>query len=210
MARPRTRRTAPDRRLESEQAARWGGPVAGVDEAGRGPIAGPVVAAAVILPDGFPLDGIDDSKAVPAKRRAEAARRILDGAAVGIGQASVAEIDDINILHAAMLAMRRAVEALPAAPAGVLVDGNRLPGGLACPGLAVVGGDGTQAAIAAASIVAKTERDRLMEELGARYPGYGLESHAGYPTPAHKAALLRLGPCPAHRRSFRPVRDMFT
>lgn len=204
------RRAMPDRILETEQRRLWNGPVAGVDEAGRGPIAGPVVAAAVILPDDFLLDGVNDSKAVARDRREALALAIREMAVVGVGHATVEEIDTINILHAAMLAMRRAVEALPLRPAGALIDGNRLPDGLPCPGVAVVGGDGSQTAIAAASIVAKTERDRIMRDLGRLYPGYGLESHAGYATEQHRQAVQQLGPCPAHRRSFRPVRDMFT
>lgn len=200
----------PDRMLETERGRSWRGPVAGVDEAGRGPIAGPVVAAAVILPGDFKLEGVNDSKLLAAGRREALALAIRAGAAVAVGQASVEEIDTLNILHAAMLAMRRAVEALPMRPAGVLVDGNRLPEGLTCPGLAVIGGDGTELAIAAASIIAKTERDRIMRDLGRRYPGYGLETHAGYATEQHRQAVRQRGPTPAHRRSFRPVRDMLT
>ncbi|PJK29408.1 ribonuclease HII [Minwuia thermotolerans] len=200
----------PDRMLETERSRIWQGPVAGVDEAGRGPIAGPVVAAAVILPEDFMLEGVNDSKLIAPAAREALALAIRAVAVVAVGQASVEEIDTLNILHAAMLAMQRAIEALPMRPAGVLVDGNRLPERLPCPGLPVIGGDGTELAIAAASIIAKTERDRMMRDLGALYPGYGLETHAGYATEQHRQAVQQLGPTPAHRRSFRPVRDMFT
>lgn len=199
-----------DRRLEVELAALRGGPVAGVDEVGRGPLAGPVVAAAVILPAAPAIAGLDDSKVLAAARREELAREIHRYGVVAIAEASVEEIDRLNIYHAALLAMRRAVAALALRPAAILVDGNRLPDGLDLPAEAVVGGDGLCAAVAAASIVAKVYRDRLMAEWSVRYPGYGFENHAGYATPAHKAALMALGPTPLHRRSFRPIRDMFT
>ncbi|MCG5500080.1 ribonuclease HII [Ectothiorhodospira lacustris] len=181
--------------------------VAGVDEVGRGPLAGPVVAAAVILDPARPIDGLKDSKALsPARREA------LDGLireralAWSIAICSPAEIDALNILQASLLAMRRAVETL-ATPAGLaLVDGNRCPEAMPCQVLAVVQGDKTVAAISAASIIAKVYRDALMVALDAEYPGYGLAGHKGYPTPVHLEALARLGPSPCHRMSFAPVR----
>lgn len=182
------------------------GLVAGVDEAGRGPLAGPVVAAAVILDPARPVNGLDDSKRLAPAERERLAVQIRDRAlAWSVGRAGVAEIDRLNILQATFLAMRRAVAALDPAPDYALVDGNRWPG-LSCPGEPVVGGDGKVAAIAAASILAKTVRDAEMAALDRRYPGYGFAAHKGYPTPAHLEALRRLGPCPEHRRSFAPVR----
>lgn len=180
--------------------------LAGVDEAGRGPLAGPVVAAAVILPGDAALDGLADSKTLSAARRERLAARIRETCAVGVGVAEPAEIDRLNILHASLRAMERAVCALPVAPELARIDGNRLPPGLACPGEAVIAGDASDDAISAASIIAKTTRDALMALAAARYPGYGFETHKGYPSPAHKAALASLGPCPIHRRSFAPVR----
>ncbi|MCP5151230.1 MAG: ribonuclease HII [Chromatiales bacterium] len=180
--------------------------VAGVDEAGRGPLAGPVVAAAVVLDPSRPIAGVADSKTLSAATREALAERIrAEALAFGLGAASVAEIDRLNILHATMLAMRRAVGALATPPELVLVDGNRCPA-LECPSRAVVGGDRTVAAIAAASILAKVTRDAEMVALDARHPGYGFATHKGYPTAAHRAALAALGPCPEHRRSFGPVR----
>ncbi|MDF1733792.1 MAG: ribonuclease HII [Minwuia sp.] len=197
-----------DRVLEQAWRARVGGPVAGVDEVGRGPLAGPVVAAAVILPDDRLIGGLADSKALSARRRQEIAAVLHQDALVSIAEATVAEIDRLNILHAAMLAMSRAIAALPTPAAAVLVDGNRMPPDLAMPGEAVVKGDAKVAAIAAASIVAKVHRDALMSGLAETYPGYGFERHAGYPTRQHRQALAALGPCPVHRRSFQPVRDL--
>jgi ribonuclease HII len=193
-----------------EQAAldAGGGPVCGVDEAGRGPWAGPVSAAAVILnPDDVPA-GLNDSKALTAARR-EALEIEIKARAVawGVGFASVEEIDDLNILHATGLAMRRAVEALAVTPVTALVDGNyrfKLP----CAVRPVVGGDGLSLSIAAASILAKTARDRLMIELDAVYPGYGFAGHKGYNAPIHQNALQTLGPCPAHRRTWAPIRAL--
>ncbi len=181
--------------------------VAGVDEVGRGPLAGPVVTAAVILAPSDPMFGqYRDSKKLSEKRRL-ALYRHLRRHAVGLAlaQASVEEIDRLNILEATMLAMRRAVEALPVRPARAVVDGNRCPA-LSVPVEAIVGGDGSVQEIAAASIVAKVVRDRLMQRLDRRYPGYGLGGHKGYGTAVHMEALQRLGPCPAHRQSFAPVR----
>ncbi|MFP4520027.1 MAG: ribonuclease HII [Oceanicaulis sp.] len=185
--------------------------IAGLDEAGRGPLAGPVVAAAVILPanacDIEGLAGMTDSKVLPAARREALAAEIRACALVGVGIAEPAEIDRLNILHASMAAMARALRALPCTPCEALVDGDRLPPGLPCPAKAIVGGDGTEPAISAASIIAKTVRDQLMVEADARHPGYGFASHKGYACPAHKAGLERLGPSPIHRLSFAPVRE---
>jgi ribonuclease HII len=181
-------------------------PVAGVDEAGRGPWAGPVVAAAVILPPADVPAGIDDSKRLSRRRRAELFEEIRDKALVGIGEASVREIDTLNILQATLLAMRRAVDALTILPAHVLVDGNRLPD-LPCATQAVVKGDSRSLSIAAASIIAKVTRDRSMRELADAFPGYGWERNAGYGTKEHAEALRRIGPTPHHRHSFRPVQD---
>ena len=178
--------------------------VCGVDEVGRGPWAGPVVAAAVILDRGWDADGVDDSKRLTAAVRTRLRREIETHAEVGTGQASVYEIDRMNILNAALLAMRRAVAALARVPECALVDGNRLPD-LPCPATAVTRGDARSLSIAAASIVAKVERDRLMAGLAVDFPGYGWERNAGYGTPEHAAALERLGVSPHHRRSFAPV-----
>lgn len=179
-------------------------PLAGVDEAGRGPLAGPVVAAAVILDRGRCPAGINDSKKLTADARARLCTEIRACAHVGIGIATVEEIDDINILWASMLAMERAVAALAHEPAMVLVDGNRLPRWQR-PSRAIIGGDALCLSIAAASIIAKEERDRMMVELDALHPGYGWAQNKGYGTPAHLASLAQLGPTPAHRRSFAPV-----
>jgi len=186
------------------------GPVAGVDEAGRGPLAGPVVAAAVILDPRRPIRGLADSKTLPAARREALALDILQRAlAISVAWADVAEIDRLNILEATCLAMRRAVLGLRILPAFVEVDGNRLPslefGTRRIEGQAIVRGDGTVAAISAASIIAKVRRDRMMQALDALYPDYGFGRHKGYGTDAHRASLERFGPCPQHRRSFAPV-----
>lgn len=185
--------------------------IAGLDEAGRGPLAGPVVAAAVILPADFceidGLAGMTDSKTLSAKKREALAAEIRACALVGVAIAEPAEIDRLNILHASMAAMARALANLPCAPCEALVDGNRLPQGLPCPARAIVGGDGTEPAISAASIIAKTVRDALMVEADARWPGYGFAGHKGYACPAHKSALQALGPTPIHRLSFAPVRE---
>ena len=195
-------RAMPDLSLEASLPP----PVAGIDEAGRGPWAGPVVAAAVILPADRAPDGIDDSKRLSRERRAELCARIRAAATVGVGKAGVGEIDALNVLQATMLAMRRAVEALATPPSCALVDGNRLPV-LACPARAIVGGDSRSLSIAAASIVAKETRDRIMRRLARLHPGYGWERNAGYGTREHARALDALGPTPHHRRSFRPVRE---
>lgn len=179
--------------------------IAGVDEAGRGPLAGPVVAAAVILDPTRPITGLADSKTLSATRREQLALEIRGKAlAWALGRAEATEIDQINILQATLLAMQRAVAGLSIAPATVLVDGNRCPA-LACPCQAIVKGDATEPAISAASILAKTARDAELCQLHNRYPNYDFARHKGYPTAAHREALRRFGPCPEHRRSFAPV-----
>ena len=201
--------TGPSIRLERILWRTGVWPVAGVDEAGRGPLAGPVAAAAVILdPDDIP-DGIDDSKARAADAREALFTAIVERAlGVGIAFASTTEIDTLNIRQATFLAMRRALAALAVAPAHVLIDGNDLPPHLPCAAGTVVKGDATSLSIAAASILAKVSRDRLMRRLCARYPAYGFGRHNGYGTRRHLAALAEHGPCPAHRRSFAPVRAL--
>ncbi|MAG96199.1 MAG: ribonuclease HII [Alphaproteobacteria bacterium] len=189
--------------LSLEAAA--GGVVAGVDEAGRGPWAGPVVAAAVILDTAHLPPGIDDSKRLKRSQREHLAAAIRASARVGLGTASVIEIDDLNILAATLLAMRRAVDNLPMLPDLALVDGNRAPE-LACTVRTVVKGDALSLSIAAASIIAKVGRDAMMAELDKDCPGYGWRQNAGYGTAQHRAALDRLGPTVHHRRSFAPVR----
>ena len=182
--------------------------MAGVDEAGRGPLAGPVVAAAVILDDLQPIKGLNDSKVLTPRRRELLFDEIRAKAlCCCIAQASVEEIDTLNILQATMLAMQRAVEGLRLRPHKVLVDGNRLPV-LRVPAEAIVKGDAKVKAISAASILAKVYRDRLCLELHALHPQYGFDGHKGYPTPAHLAALREHGACPHHRRSFAPVREV--
>jgi len=186
------------------------GIVIGVDEAGCAPLAGPVVAAAVVLDRKIPrrlARRIDDSKKLPAEEREEIFARLPDHAQIGVGQASVEEIEQINILRAAQLAMRRAVDSLGVTPALIIVDGNRLPG-FSFPTKCVVGGDGISLSIAAASIVAKVTRDREMKSLAESFPGYGWETNVGYPTPEHRAALQRLGLTPHHRRTFRAVYEV--
>jgi ribonuclease HII len=182
--------------------------IAGVDEAGRGPLAGPVIAAAVILCEGG-IEGLDDSKKLSAKRRAALELLILDRCIVGIGAASVEEIDTLNILHATMLAMTRAVENLPKVPDHILVDGNRLPP-WDYTATAVIGGDAIHPCISAASIIAKEHRDRIMVAADAVYPGYGWARNMGYGAAVHMKALKTLGPTPFHRRSFAPVRRAIT
>jgi ribonuclease HII len=195
----------PDFTLEHSLSRR---PIAGIDEAGRGPWAGPVIAAAVIFQDYVPIDRLHDSKRVAPARREALYEIIMARCMVGVGQAEAEEIDQINIWQATELAMRRAVEALPCAPAFALVDGNRLPDGLPCPARAIIRGDGTSVSVAAASIIAKVTRDRLMRDYAKRYPEYGFDRHAGYGTAAHQAALATHGICPIHRRSFAPIRAL--
>jgi ribonuclease HII len=184
--------------------------ICGVDEAGRGPLVGAVVAGAVVLDPLKPISGLKDSKRLtPARREALYAEIVLKAKAWGVGEASPLEIDQINILQATMLAMQRAVDDLYTRlgrwPDKALIDGNRCPS-LPIPAEAIIKGDSKEPAISAASIVAKVTRDRQMEGLHARYPGYGFLQHMGYPTPVHLAALRQLGACPEHRRSFSPVR----
>ena len=184
------------------------GLVCGVDEAGRGPLAGPVVAAAVILDPANPIAGLNDSKKLSAKRRELLAVEIRAKAiAWAVAEASVEEIDRINILQASLLAMKRAVDALSTLPSHALIDGNRCPK-LACSSEAIIGGDGKVASIAAASILAKTVRDAGMLELHAIYPEYGFDRHMGYPTAAHLKALREHGITPIHRRSYAPVAQL--
>ncbi|MDO4683572.1 MAG: ribonuclease HII [Lautropia sp.] len=182
------------------------GLVAGVDEAGRGPLAGPVIAAAVILSPDQPIEGLRDSKKLTARQRERLAVEIRERAtAYSIASASVEEIDELNILRATLLAMKRAVDGLQPQPVSVLVDGNRAP---VLPGMsvrAIIDGDNLEPAIAAASILAKTVRDQLMLDYAEAFPGYGFEKHKGYGTAAHMAALRELGACEIHRRSFAPV-----
>lgn len=181
--------------------------VGGVDEAGRGPLAGPVYAACVILDPARPIEGLADSKALTARRRKVLADVIRERAlAWAVAEATVEEIDRLNILHATMLAMQRAVTSLAVRPGEVLVDGNRCPT-LPMPSRAVVRGDATVAAISAASILAKTARDAVMVALDRQHPEYGFSRHKGYPTPLHVAALRAFGPTVHHRRSFAPVRE---
>ena len=201
-------RAFPTLALETLLAQGAGGPVCGVDEAGRGPWAGPVSAAAVILSADDVPPGIDDSKALTAASRDRLEVEIKTRAvAWAVGFATVEEIETLNILQATGLAMCRAIEGLGVQPAAALVDGNyrfRLP----CDVQTVVGGDGLSLSIAAASILAKTARDRLMVALDEEYPGYGFASHKGYNAPVHAAALKAMGPCPAHRRSWSPIRAL--
>ncbi|MGE5547367.1 MAG: ribonuclease HII [Solirubrobacterales bacterium] len=188
--------------------SRLGGVVAGVDEVGRGPLAGPVIAAAVIIdPAVLPArlrDELDDSKKLPKGKRDALATLVLESCAVGFGEASVAEIDRLNILKATFLAMERAVAALGRAIDCALVDGNQRPP-LGCRVECLVGGDGLSLSIAAASVIAKVRRDRIMADLAAAHPGYGWETNAGYGTAEHMDALRRLGPTPHHRTSFAPI-----
>lgn len=198
----------PDFAFERAAGCAEGRLVAGIDEAGRGPLAGPVVAAAVVLdPARLPADlaaRIDDSKALRPALRQELFLRLRGRARIGVGSASVEEIDRLNVLAASLLAMRRAVAELAIPPDLALVDGNRAPD-LPCPVRTLVSGDRLSLSIAAASIVAKVTRDRIMAELARRHPGYGWERNAGYGTAEHRAALIRLGVTPEHRRSFLPV-----
>lgn len=195
----------PDFTLEEaamRAGARW---VAGVDEVGRGPLAGPVTAAAVILAPGVDLPGLNDSKKLSPKRREALAIRIMEACDWAVGHASVEEIERLNILRASHLAMCRAIGGLRQRPCLALIDGNMLPRDLDVPGRAVVRGDACSSSIAAASVVAKLLRDRIMVDLAQQYPGYGWEVNAGYPTKAHRQALLDLGVTPHHRRGFAPI-----
>lgn len=194
-------------RLEKELQASGRACVAGCDEVGMGPLAGPVVAAAVVLPVGLSLVGLDDSKRLTAEARERLEVEIRARAiAVALARVEPDEIDRVNIHRAGQLAIRRAIAALPSPPDAVVVDGRRVPD-VPCHQVAVIGGDARVASIAAASVVAKVHRDALMRELDATHPGYGFAQHMGYSTPQHFAALARLGPSPIHRRSFAPVRE---
>ena len=183
-------------------------PVAGVDEAGRGPWAGPVVTAAVIIPDGIHIDGLDDSKKLSAVQRDQLFGEIWAQCSVGIAASSIERIAQMNILAATLDAMTRAVASLPNTPGLVLIDGNRAPKNLKVPVETVIGGDALVPEISAASIVAKVLRDRIMEKLAHRYPGYGWESNAGYGVPKHQQALNQWGITPHHRTTFAPIRKI--
>ena len=205
---PQMIKTAPDFSFEKAAIENGASIIAGVDEVGRGPLCGPVTAAAVILdPSNIP-DGLNDSKKLTAKRRAVLYDILLDCAEVSIAHASVEEIDQLNILRASHLAMERAVAGLSRTPDHLLIDGNMIPRGLTIPAQAVIKGDAKSVSISAASIMAKICRDRLMVDLAQQYPGYGWEKNAGYPTAVHLKALQELGVTPHHRRSFKPVHKM--
>jgi ribonuclease HII len=197
-----------DYQFEAAALARGLGPVAGVDEVGRGPLAGPVTAAAVVLDLARMPAGLADSKALTAARRERLFAEIMASAVVSVAHASVEEIDTLNILRASHLAMERAVAGLAVVPGFVLVDGNLIPAGLQGRAEAIVKGDARSWSIAAASIIAKVTRDRIMVDLAQQHPGYGWEGNAGYPTKQHLEALQNLGVTPWHRRSFKPVHNM--
>ena len=198
----------PSLTIEQELRASGARRIAGVDEVGRGPLAGPVTAAAVVLDLDHIPDAIRDSKTLSPNRRETICAAILQSAEVAVAHASVEEIDEINILQATFLAMTRALNKLGEIPDFALVDGQRLPKDMPCPGRAVIKGDAVCMSIAAASIVAKVTRDRLMWDLAQQYPGYGWETNAGYGSKSHMAALQNLGPSPHHRRSFKPVHNI--
>lgn len=198
----------PDFARETDLQAQGYVRIAGVDEVGRGPLAGPVMACAVVLHPARIPPGLNDSKVLSAVRRDAVARAICAVAEVSVGQASVDEIDALNILRASHLAMVRALQGLSVRPDFALIDGNLLPRDLPCPGRAVIKGDALSLSIAAASIVAKTRRDALMMDLAQQFPGYGWDKNAGYPTKAHKQAILDIGVTPHHRRSFKPIHNI--
>jgi ribonuclease HII len=201
-------KTFPDFSFETLAHQRGALIVAGVDEVGRGPLAGPVTAAAVVLdPDRIP-EGLNDSKALSEKRRAALAEQIWEMAEVSVAHASVEEIDSLNILRASHLAMERAVSGLPRAPDHLLIDGNLLPRGITIPAEAIIKGDARSLSISAASIVAKVCRDQIMVDLAQQHPGYGWETNAGYGSKSHMMALQNLGVTPFHRRSFKPVHNI--
>ncbi|MEP2716355.1 ribonuclease HII [Pseudophaeobacter sp.] len=195
----------PDYSLEKAALTQGYLRIAGVDEVGRGPLAGPVTAAAVVLDIEAVPEGLNDSKKLSAKTRAALATEIWEKAEVSVAEASVEEIDSINILQASHLAMTRAVAALDPPPDYLLIDGNLIPRDLTIKAEAVIKGDGKSVSVAAASIVAKEARDRLMVDLAQQFPGYGWEKNAGYPSKQHREALVELGVTPHHRRSFKPV-----
>lgn len=200
--------THPDQTYEIAALTRGHRRVVGIDEVGRGPFAGPVVAAAVVLDLTRVPEGMRDSKKLSAKKRDQLFKTIMDSAEVGVGIAEVGEIDQLNILQATFLAMRRAVEALPRRPDFALIDGKLVPPGLNFPADCLVKGDDRSVSIAAASIVAKVTRDRIMRDLATDYPGYGWERNAGYGTLEHREALLTLGVTPHHRVSFKPIHNI--
>ncbi len=200
--------TGPDFSFEEALIAQGLPRIAGVDEVGRGPLAGPVTAAAVVLDPTVLPEGLNDSKVLTARRRAALLEAIMSSAEVSIAHASVAEIDDLNILRASHLAMERAIAGLPRPPDHVLIDGNLIPRGLTLPATAIVKGDARSLSIAAASIVAKITRDAIMWDLAQQFPGYGWETNAGYPSKSHRLALQDLGVTPHHRRSFKPVHNI--
>jgi ribonuclease HII len=200
--------SAPDFHLERAAMAEGYGLIAGIDEVGRGPLAGPVTAAAVILDPACIPEGLNDSKKLSAKKRATLYAVIAASAQVSIAHASVEEIDRLNILRASHLAMERAVAGLPVQPDLALIDGNMIPRGLTVPARAIVKGDGVSVSIAAASIMAKICRDYVMWDLAQQCPGYGWETNAGYPSKSHKEALQNLGVTAHHRRSFKPVHNI--
>ncbi|SMC51297.1 ribonuclease HII [Primorskyibacter flagellatus] len=199
---------SPDYSLEADALKRGARLIAGVDEVGRGPLAGPVTAAAVILDPARIPQGLNDSKKLSAKRRAELAAELAEVAQVSIAHATVEEIDALNILRASHLAMERAILGLAVAPDHVLIDGNMVPRGLSISAETVVRGDARSVSIAAASIIAKICRDRIMWDLAQHYPGYGWETNMGYPSKCHKSALENIGVTPHHRRSFKPVHNI--
>lgn len=201
-------RIPPDLSFENAAIARNLSPIAGVDEVGRGPLSGPVTAAAVILDPANIPKGLGDSKALSVTKRERLFSEIMASAQVSVAHATVEEIDALNILRASHLAMERAVAGLAIAPAHVLVDGNLIPAGLKGRAEAIVKGDAKSLSIAAASIIAKVTRDRIMVDLAQQHPGYGWDVNAGYPTKQHLEALLNLGVTPWHRRSFRPVHNI--
>lgn len=200
--------STPDYSLEELALSRGALRIAGVDEVGRGPLAGPVTAAAVILDPARIPAGLNDSKKLTAKRREALAEEIYATAQVAVAHASVAEIDEINILRASHLAMERAIAALDPAPDYLLIDGNMIPRGVTMTAEAIVKGDARSVSISAASIVAKIGRDRIMMDLAQQFPGYGWETNAGYPTKIHQEALRNLGVTPHHRHSFKPVHNI--
>ncbi|SEQ00849.1 ribonuclease HII [Thalassovita taeanensis] len=200
--------STPDFSFETESQMQGFTRVAGVDEVGRGPLAGPVTAAAVVLDPAHIPPGLNDSKKLTAKRRQALIALLLEHADVSIAHASVEEIDEINILRASHLAMERAIAGLRTPPDFALIDGNLIPRGLTLPARAIIKGDALSLSIAAASIAAKTRRDQMMWDLAQQFPGYGWDSNAGYPTKQHREALQNLGVTPHHRRSFKPVHNI--
>lgn len=198
----------PDYSYETALQAQGVTRIAGVDEVGRGPLAGPVTAAAVVLDPACLPVGLNDSKVLSPRRRHALLAAIMDSAEVSVAHASVAEIDSLNILRASHLAMERAINGLPHPPDHVLIDGNMIPRGLALPAQAIVKGDARSVSIAAASIVAKIARDKIMWDLAQQFPGYGWDTNAGYPSKSHRLALQDLGVTPHHRHSFKPVHNI--